>query len=279
MELFLDPFQKMTNTLLIAGVVFGTLAVIVKRTRLLESMLRGRREFTTNLGLTFINLVILAPFFALPDGAIREFLGMGERFAPFWDGVPDILTLIAALMAFDFVIYWRHRFEHTPLLWRIHATHHADTALSWLSVMRKHPLSKLLGTLVDLSLLLLLGLPEWAIGGAGLITAFWGFFVHCDVPWTLGLFGRWFISPAAHRLHHIRDERLMGTNFGNTLTLWDRVFGTYCDPKPYLNCETGIEEGTRGLGGELLRPFEKRYWTRAKAATADPVAEDSKATV
>ena len=200
---------------------------------------------------------------------------MGESLAPYWAQVPEGLTLLAAIVLFDLVIYWRHRIEHSPLLWRIHATHHADTTLSWLSVLRKHPLSKLLSVIVDLSLLLLLGVPEWAIGGAALITSFWGFFVHCDVPWTLGIFGRWFLSPAAHRLHHIRDEELMGTNFGNTLTLWDRVFGTYCDPTPYLNCETGIEEGTRGLGGELLRPFEKRYWTR-KAPVA---AEESEAAV
>ena len=31
------------------------------------------------------------------------------------------------------------------------------------------------------------------------------------------------------------------------------------DPKPYINCETGIAEGTRGVWGELKRPWEARY--------------------
>lgn len=269
MEIFVQSFKSTFSLLFLAGLCFGTLALVVKRTQIIPAMERGRKEFLTSLALTIINLAILAPFFALPSGAIREFLGMSERFAGFWANVPELLTLLGAFLVYDFVIYVRHRLEHSPMLWRIHATHHADTALSWLTVQRKHPLSKLLSVCVDLSLLLLLGFPQWSIGAAGLGIAFWGFFVHCDVPWTLGIFGRVFLSPAAHRLHHIRDEELMGTNFGNTLTLWDRMFGTYCDPKPYIGCETGIEEGTRSIGGELLRPFEKRYWTRKPAKTEE----------
>ena len=57
----------------------------------------------------------------------------------------------------------------------------------------------------------------------------------------------------------------MGANYGNTVTLWDRRFGTYRDPAPHLNCETGIAEGTRGFLGELGRPFEGRYWKRESA--------------
>ena len=114
--------------------------------------------------------------------------------------------------------------------------------------------------MVDVWLLFLLGFPQWAVAGAIFLRSWWGFFIHADVPWTLGALGKVLISPAAHRLHHIRDEALMGANFGNTVTLWDRLFGTYVDPAGHLDCETGIAEGTRGLLGELGRPFERRYW-------------------
>ena len=70
MEIFYEPFKSTMNTLLLAALFFGGLAVVVKRTRLLDAMLRTRKEFITNLGLTMINLVILAPFFALPQGTI-----------------------------------------------------------------------------------------------------------------------------------------------------------------------------------------------------------------
>jgi hypothetical protein len=37
-----------------------------------------------------------------------------------------------------------------------------------------------------------------------------------------------------------------------------------------VNCETGIAEGTRDVAGELLRPFEARYWQAKPKAAAEP---------
>ena len=113
--------------------------------------------------------------------------------------------------------------------------------------------------LIDSLPVLLLGFPAWSIVAAQLARSWWGYFIHSDVPWTLGPLGEILISPAAHRLHHIRDEKLMGSNYGNMLTLWDRLFGTWRDPAPHLKCATGIAEGTRGVWGELARPWEARY--------------------
>ena len=36
------------------------------------------------------------------------------------------------------------------MLWRIHATHHADEAMNWLTLHRKHPLGELFSLVVDL---------------------------------------------------------------------------------------------------------------------------------
>lgn len=272
MEIFADHLRSALVLLGLTGLVFGALALVTKRRGFGSAVVHTRREFMTNLGLAGINLVILAPLFVLPEGTLREIIGTPASLAAFWDGMPRLLTFVAAVLVFDFVVYWRHRLEHSPILWPIHATHHADTAYHWLTTMRKHPLSKLLSVSVDIVLLLLLGVPEWAIGLATLVRTWWAFFVHADVPWTLGILGHVLISPAAHRLHHIRDEALMGSNYGNTVTLWDKLFGTYVDPAPYLDCETGIAEGTRGLGGELIRPFERRYWSKTATDTSEAEA-------
>ncbi len=260
MEIFVPHAQAVLAMLAMTGGIFCVLAIVTKRGRIGAAVTRVRDEFTTNLGLLLFNVMLLGPLFALPDGIIRDRLVALPALGVFWDGLNELVVLIAAILVFDFVVYWRHRLEHHPRLWPIHATHHADTAMHWLSVHRKHPLSKLLSVFVDIWALFLIGFPEWAIAGAAFLRSWWGFFIHADVPWTLGALGKVLISPAAHRLHHIRDEALMGSNYGNTVTLWDRVFGTYVDPAPYLDCETGIAEGSRGLIGELGRPFEKRYW-------------------
>ena len=254
--------------LLPLAAVFVTLACITKRRRVLAGLRPALPEITTNLVLLLINAALVASLLAVPVLGDKTWVPRPEALVTFWAAMPELLCLIVAVLLADFAAYWRHRLEHSRGLWPIHATHHADEAMNWLSVRRKHPLGEVLGLLLDGLPVFLIGLPFWAIAGAFLLRGWWGYFIHADVPWTLGPLGKLLISPAAHRLHHIRDEQLMGHNFGNTVTLWDRLFGTYRDPADHLNCETGIAEGTRDAAGELLRPFERRYWQRPEARSA-----------
>ena len=272
LDTFLNVVSATFKGPIMVAPVFVLLALVLKRRAVLEGFNRARPEIITNLGLITVNGMVLFPLVAVPLAAFRDSIPRVPILLEFWAGASSIATLIAAIMMIDFAAYWRHRFEHSPALWRIHATHHADEAMNWLTLHRKHPLGELLSMLVDLIPVLLLGLPIWAIAIAALLRSGWGYFIHADVHWTLGLFGKVMMSPAAHRLHHIRDEALMGANYGNTITLWDRLFGTYTDPAPYLNCETGIAEGTRDIGGELLRPFEARYWRTKPEPVSDQPA-------
>ncbi len=266
----LDSLRTEVANLAPLAVLFGVLAFLTKREALLASIRRARPEIVTNVVLLLVNALVIVPLIAVPVLTGHSLLPRAPALVAFWEAVPEVLAIVAAVMLMEFVAYWRHRLEHVRMLWPIHATHHADEAMNWLSVRRKHPLGEALALLLDNLLVILLGLPFWAIAVALLLRSWWGYFIHADVPWTLGSFGKVFISPAAHRLHHIRDEELMGSNFGNMLTLWDKVFGTYVDPAPYVNCETGIAEGTRDAWGELVRPFEARYW---KKPTPQPVEQ------
>jgi sterol desaturase/sphingolipid hydroxylase (fatty acid hydroxylase superfamily) len=268
----LEALRTELVELLPMAVVFGLLALALKRGAVFSGIRRARGEIVTNLALLLVNAVVVVPLLAIPLMTGKSLLPRPEVLVAFWEGVPGLLPLFVAIVLIDFAGYWRHRLEHTRALWPVHATHHADEAMNWLSLRRKHPLGEALSLLFDNLPVILLGLPFWAIAIAFMLRSWWGYFVHADVPWTLGPVGRVMISPAAHRLHHIRDERLMGTNFGNTVTLWDRVFGTYMDPAPFVNCETGIAEGTRDAWGELKRPFEARYWRKSAADVAEQPA-------
>lgn len=247
------------------ALVFGALALVTKRSAILAAVLQCRLESTTNFALIIVNYVLLAPLMLVPVVAVREASPRIPALGEFWLTLPELAMLLLAIVLIELSAYARHRFEHLPGVWRFHATHHADGDLSWHSVLRKHPVSKFMELLLDTLPVILLGMPIWAILAAQLIRTWWGFFIHSDVPWTLGPAGKWLVSPAAHRLHHIRDEQLMGHNFGNMLTLWDRVFGTWCDPTPHVGCATGIAEGTRGAWGELARPWESRYRKKPSA--------------
>ena len=264
--------REVAATLLPAAAVFVMLALVTKRAAVLAAVKRCQRESATNLGLVVINYILLAPVMLVPVFAVQTALPAPEWLVAFWSVLPEIVALVGAILLIELAAYWRHRIEHDPALWRFHATHHADEQLHWLSVLRKHPVSKFIEMLVDSLPVLFLGLPIWSILAAQLLRSWWGYFIHADVAWTLGPVGKLLISPAAHRLHHIRDERLMGTNYGNMLTIWDKLFGTWCDPAPHVGCATGIAEGTRGLWGELARPWEARYRKAPPAAREEAAA-------
>ena len=264
--------RDVAATLLPAAAVFVMIALATKRAAVLAAVKRCRSESATNLGLVIINYVLLAPVMLVPVLAVQTALSAPAGLLAFWSLMPGVVALLGAILLVELAAYWRHRIEHDPALWRFHATHHADEHLHWLSVLRKHPVSKFIEMLVDSLPVLLLGLPIWSILAAQLLRSWWGYFIHADVPWTLGHLGRLLISPAAHRLHHIRDEALMGANYGNMLTVWDKLFGTWCDPVPHLNCDTGIAEGSRGLWGELARPWEARYRRPTQAAREEAAA-------
>jgi sterol desaturase/sphingolipid hydroxylase (fatty acid hydroxylase superfamily) len=201
------------------------------------------------------------------DAQLRLFPGLADL----WSRMPELALLILALLVQEFTIYWRHRAEHTALLWPIHATHHSDEAVTWLTLLRKHPLSHVMSNLVDSIPLVLLGFPAWTVVAATLIQTWWGYFIHTDLPWTLGPVGKVLISPAAHRLHHIDDVELKDRNFGGVLSIFDRMFGTFDDASRHLGCKTGIDGGSRRVGGELARPVEA-FMSRVRRPAASQAA-------
>lgn len=268
-SLAITTFDKML-LLAPAALVFAIVALAVKRNRVWAAFTDARNETLTNIGLLAINTLALVPLLVLPTERWNDAIALFTSAAAFWDRQPVIFALAATLLTGEFVVYWRHRVEHSRVLWPIHAVHHSDTAMTWLALLRKHPLSYAFSLFVDISLLLLLGLPAWTIAACALARTWWGYFIHADLPWTLGVLGNWLISPAAHRLHHIDDLELCGSNYGGMLTVWDRVFGTYVDPEPYKNCTTGVAGGSRGLAGELTRPFAMWSETARTKRKPDP---------
>jgi sterol desaturase/sphingolipid hydroxylase (fatty acid hydroxylase superfamily) len=257
MQLWAQSLSDLARELAPVMVVFALLALAVKRRAIVAALRRSHRETMTNLGLVALNGVLLAPFILVPKAWLEAQVGLIPELARMWDAAPAASAGPAAFLLAEFTIYWRHRLEHHRAWWPIHAVHHSDETITWLTLLRKHPLAKLLSAVFDHLPLLLVGLPLWSIALAAVIRSWWGFFIHADVPWTLGPLGKVLMSPAAHRLHHIDDLEKCGANYGNTLTLWDRLFGTYVDPARYLNCRTGVCGGSRGLIGELARPFSK----------------------
>jgi sterol desaturase/sphingolipid hydroxylase (fatty acid hydroxylase superfamily) len=152
---------------------------------------------------------------------------------PDFASVPRWVFVVAGLLVIDATDWLVHYVNHRiTALWRLHAVHHSQEELSVLTTFRAHPLVHL-----SFSLTVVPGFVLAANGAtpATLLTAYacLGALPHANVPWSYGRLGRFFISPAYHRIHHRASGRL-DVNMGVVFPFWDALAGRAVFPMPLL---------------------------------------------
>ena len=138
-----------------------------------------------------------------------------------------LLPLTAAVIGWDFIYYWNHRFMHTSrYMWAIHVVHHSSERYN-LSTALRQPVADAFGTFVPYSLLTLLGIRPRLIEAARGINLIYQFWFHTDTIRTIGPFEQVLNTPSHHRVHHGRNPQYLDRNHGSILITWDRLFGTF----------------------------------------------------
>jgi sterol desaturase/sphingolipid hydroxylase (fatty acid hydroxylase superfamily) len=163
-----------------------------------------------------------------------------------------------------------HRFYHRwSVIWPLHAVHHSAEVMTPFTTYRQHPLSSLLtgwgvAGFVGLCQGLLLGaaakdLAVAEIAGINLFivlaNAGLAALHHSHVWLSYGpVLEHIVISPAQHQIHHSTDPAHYGKNLGNSLAIWDWMFGT-------LYVIRGTERLTFGLTENVEKPLmTQRLW-------------------
>ena len=130
----------------------------------------------------------------------------------------------------DFLGYWSHRLIHTRWLWATHAFHHSARNIYWLSGLRGSPLHVLLAFLPGI-------ITQWLVSPSGIVSVvviayacFHNSMIHSNLRIPSRALNWLFVTGRYHFVHHARDPRISNNNFGFTLTIWDRLFGTHIDP-------------------------------------------------
>lgn len=259
--------------LLWPALVFAGVALAARGAAALRNARDAAGEVRTNLILFAFDILCITPLIVLLLGAAGAFIqqhGLRLVATQIWDALPAWLVGLIALFAGDFIAYWRHRFEHTALIWPGHAIHHSDTAMTWTTGLRFHPINRFTTALIDTSALALFGLPPWALMANNLIRHYYGLFVHMDLPWTYGPLGRVLVSPAMHRWHHIRDADGAGANFATVFSVFDQAFGTYHVPGACA-APLGVRDPIgEGAWAQLIWPLRAAW--RSAAHIARPAA-------
>jgi len=220
-------------SLLAPGLIAIGLGYAARRRQSLQRARAAAGEITTNLCLFGFDVIVVTPLLALLLAAMGAWMqrnSIAIVHPHFWSHLPAWLTGFLAIFIGDFIGYWRHRLEHTTPLWPAHAVHHSDTAMTWTTIFRFHPINRLSTALIDTGMLALFGFPPWALALNNIVRHYYGMLDHIDLPWSFGPLGRIFVSPVMHRWHHIREAAGAGVNFATVFSIFDQAFATYWAP-------------------------------------------------
>lgn len=204
--------------------------------RRIQAVLRKQR-WPINLGLAFFNMVLMR--FTIGSLAYLSAVWAAEHEFGLLNllQIPNYLSIIATLLLLDFAIYCQHILMHKwPLLWRLHKVHHTDLEFDATTAVRFHPLEILLSMLYKAVCIVLIGGHPEAIIAFEIILNGAATFNHSNVniPDKVDKVLSWFIiTPDMHRIHHSAERIETDSNYGFSVSCWDRLCKTYT-AKPKL---------------------------------------------
>jgi sterol desaturase/sphingolipid hydroxylase (fatty acid hydroxylase superfamily) len=190
---------------------------------------KGRR-WAINLGVILTNIVVqrvTLGALAFTAALHAEKQGWGLFHALEW---PVALEAALAFLILDFALYLQHVMSHAlPAFWRLHQVHHADLDVDVTTGLRFHPLEILISMLYKTLIVLALGVDPWVVIVYEAVLNGAAMFTHANIRMQSKAERamRWvFCTPDMHRVHHSIDAVETNSNFGNFLSIWDRLCGT-----------------------------------------------------
>ncbi len=193
-------------------------------------------------------IAVDAPAIFLTKSAFGIFaIYFSEHYKGIFSESPIIISTIGFLLVFEFFQYWYHRLSHTgkgPIgnfLWKVHVAHHLPDKVYVVMHAVFNPINALVTTAIIQTPLLLLGISPEAALAATLLIDLQSLVSHFNVNIRAGFLNYIFIGTETHRYHHSAniDE---AKNFGNTLAIWDIVFGTFYYKPNQIPQQLGIIE-------------------------------------
>jgi sterol desaturase/sphingolipid hydroxylase (fatty acid hydroxylase superfamily) len=171
------------------------------------------------LGLAFVKTI---------EWTARHYFGV-LYFLP--EKTSGIMLFLATFILLDFGEYVYHRIMHSvKRLWMFHIVHHSDTVVDVSTTLREHPGENFIRLTFTLLWVFTSGAAFWALLLRQIIQSFSTVFAHmnCRLPEKVDrIVGLFFITPNLHQVHHHYKQPFTDCNYGDVLSIWDRLFGTF----------------------------------------------------
>jgi sterol desaturase/sphingolipid hydroxylase (fatty acid hydroxylase superfamily) len=136
-------------------------------------------------------------------------------------------SFLLCFFALDFCRYWAHRVAHEQRFWwSTHVVHHSSVHYN-LSVSFRLSWTQNLKIVFFLPVILM-GFHPLVFLIVHQLEVLYQFWLHTELikklPKPIEFI---FTTPSHHRVHHSTNPKYIDKNYGSTLIIWDRLFGTF----------------------------------------------------
>ena len=177
--------------------------------------------------------------------------------------MPSFAIGFLGVMALDLFTYFAHVLLHKSFVgWRFHRVHHTDYEVNVTTAFRFHPGETVWRILWYALAILTFGLPIWVLLVYLTISALNGQLEHANIRLEERLdrvFRLLIVTPNMHKVHHSRMQIQTDSNYGNILSVWDRLFGSYTPAIDFNRLRYGLagfdSRDTQTLPALLRLPF------------------------
>ena len=199
----------------------------------------------------------------------NQLLNSGEPLSNSSTYLVHIAIVTLSVLLLDMLIYWQHRLFHTvPMLWRFHKMHHADSHVDTTTGLRFHPVEIAMSLGIKAAAVVILGVPAIAIVIFEVALNGFALFNHANIrlpqKWDDRI-GLVLITQRLHRIHHSQAKNESNSNYGFSVSWWDRLFNSFT-PRAAFSDET-LPIGQKDVPATkknasiialLQQPFKKR---------------------
>lgn len=184
--------------------------------------------------------------------------------------LPIWIELLLAIMVLDLIgQYFVHYLLHqVKWMWRLHLIHHTDTHVDATTGTRHHPFDFIIRESFALIAVIIMGMPVAFYLVYRILSIFFTYFTHANIKLPEKLdkaLSYVIVTPNMHKFHHHYQLPWTDTNYGNMLSIWDRIFGTFVYDRTE-NIRYGIDivedQKSDNLGYQLGIPFNKSIKTK-----------------
>ncbi len=142
-----------------------------------------------------------------------------------------VAQIIVAVIAYDFLYYWNHRWHHTiSFLWLGHSVHHSGQTFNYSTSLRLGVIASATSWVVFMPLAML-GVSVEVYFGIYAVQLFYQHLIHTRHIPKLGILEKFFYTPSHHRVHHASNKEYIDKNHGCFTIIFDKLFNTYAEER------------------------------------------------